>query len=1419
MSLLRKTFANSAHFNYDTLEPKRLLAADIISPVIQVPADVTPLDFEDSRTVLLPDFDTNFLWLQDSNRTSLVEILPENVEFDHESFQKFGDQYVFEANGNLWTTDGTLDGTQRISPELESQVLGIELDGERLRIDEFGLRLGTRSLDRSFNFGVVVAAERIGDFVAFIHSSNINNVYLTSLSSTGNPSNRTTLIGQALGRDSSQDELLTQLEDQLIFVDQSGVLTSYDLGTQQVVSLDGFHSITQVFGHDGDIYFNGESLSNGQTGVWKTGSIGGEVQLSLAEEGGMERSGSGQHLLFQTRFGKDLWVVENGDWQQLAEGLTDLTLDSNYVYYYANTGTRGFYRIDLDAPVAELLLATEQIATELNGISGNRLSFVSNDEPWITDFSLDGTMAVDALATDYRTQQDYLVDGDLVYGFTGLSSLGEPRDTSVWQFDLATGERTDIGFYTRGAGVPFIFDGQLHFINQINNTLQAINRYDAGLDQTIEVMRISQDLFTILNTGNFHQSEPGVFLTTRSGWIVEFNLNNNSQKNISVEDRIVETWLTPANTLVFTLRNQTTWLYDPADDSTVQLFDVEVDSLGDVAANGFAYFNAGSQLVRTDGTIAGTEVFRESAALLEIRDGLVFFNDDGAIWVSDGSEQGTQVLLESYSARSGFVSTEEAIFFLATDNSNVLSLFRTDGTPVGTELLFEIAELNPLSFEVHDGQFIFFTDNAVFGSDEFGQIKQLGIFESISDVQRTDDGIVFNVTQASDSLQRSWLTDGTRAGTQKLFDYQIDEISSYNGDYLFRRLGNEFFSSNLLRGTFPTPKPPIFVTSPADSGPGTLRSAMEQAEQTPGRDIIRFDLPIGSVIELNSQLPDIRDSVAISFFDESSYGIAGQVPYVVLDGAATDGASGLRIFADDVVIQGLSLINFDNDGILVYEADDVRLANNYVGIDVDGNSAGNGTNGVRGIRSNRLHVAYNSIRDNVGNGVHLAGENLDARVELNSVTGNKNGIVLQSSYSVVSNNFISENERNGIGIFFESGHHNTLDSNNVWSNGHHGIYSVADYIIIEDRLDRSIRSNTLYGIFLKGSDLSRIEDVEIRFNAAGGVRAIGSAELFVANNNIWNSIGNALFVGGQKSTDPIIKENNLSWGDGLGANGLVLNGATNGYVADNQIYANEGGGIYIQGSMTHHLLESNYVGFFPFSSTFVRSNSNYGLLVASDGNAFVENQFLNADRNVIVYGNDNEFNRNWFGTNEFESLNVEAGFQVFLGSDASRNQIVDNVFASGFVGIRNRSASTSNRFSRNEMRGSIRFGIDNGSYRLDPNDPGDADNGPNRMQNHPNLAGASLSDSLLSIRYSVDTVPANATYPLTIEFFLASSERVGEIFLEADLFTESDFLLGTEKLFEIDLGDLEFPVDSRVVATATDADGNTSEFSFEVAIQ
>ena len=107
------------------------------------------------------------------------------------------------------------------------------------------------------------------------------------------------------------------------------------------------------------------------------------------------------------------------------------------------------------------------------------------------------------------------------------------------------------------------------------------------------------------------------------------------------------------------------------------------------------------------------------------------------------------------------------------------------------------------------------------------------------------------------------------------------------------------------------------------------------------------------------------------------------------------------------------------------------------------------------------------------------------------------------------------------------------------------------------------------------------------------------------------------------------------------------------------------------------------------------------------------------------------------------------------------------------------------------------------------NDEEDGDEGPNKLQNYPDISKVELKpNGNLAIEYLVDSIVTNSAYPLRIEFFKENGKTfIGSDSYPAKAATErKSVVLGKAATLGVTKGD-------RIVATATDKNGNTSEFT------
>jgi hypothetical protein len=180
------------------------------------------------------------------------------------------------------------------------------------------------------------------------------------------------------------------------------------------------------------------------------------------------------------------------------------------------------------------------------------------------------------------------------------------------------------------------------------------------------------------------------------------------------------------------------------------------------------------------------------------------------------------------------------------------------------------------------------------------------------------------------------------------------------------------------------------------------------------------------------------------------------------------------------------------------------------------------------------------------------------------------------------------------------------------------------------------------------------------------------------------------------------------------------------------------------------------------------------------------------------------------------SLAGQAAVQVFAGSPcgleiggdgADDGNLIAAAAGPGvLVGNCARARTVGNRFVAN--RG-IAIDLATGSFGDGPttDDPGDPDDGGNRLQNRPQALGAApVGGDQFTLSYRVDTAVANASYPLRVDFHRGRGsdvlERVGSQSIAA-------IDAGTPRTVTLPLAAL---VDGVIWMSATDSAGNTSEF-------
>src|SRR3954470_24189226 len=133
------------------------------------------------------------------------------------------------------------------------------------------------------------------------------------------------------------------------------------------------------------------------------------------------------------------------------------------------------------------------------------------------------------------------------------------------------------------------------------------------------------------------------------------------------------------------------------------------------------------------------------------------------------------------------------------------------------------------------------------------------------------------------------------------------------------------------------------VTNANDSGTGSLRQAIKDANAHLGADQISFNIGGGGLrtISPTSALPTITDPVTIDASTQP--GFAGR-PLIEIRGdrAGTSSVNGLRVDAGSSTIKGLIINRFSGYGIFLYGKGSNAIRGNWIGLDNTGTlDAGN----------------------------------------------------------------------------------------------------------------------------------------------------------------------------------------------------------------------------------------------------------------------------------------------------------------------------------------------------------------------------------------------------------------------------------------------------------------------------------------------
>jgi len=203
------------------------------------------------------------------------------------------------------------------------------------------------------------------------------------------------------------------------------------------------------------------------------------------------------------------------------------------------------------------------------------------------------------------------------------------------------------------------------------------------------------------------------------------------------------------------------------------------------------------------------------------------------------------------------------------------------------------------------------------------------------------------------------------------------------------------------------------VTNTNDSGAGSLRQAILDANANPGSDLITFDIRSGlKTIMLASKLPDISDPVVID--GTTQPGFAGP-PLIEINATNIGFNTVLSISAGNTTIRSVVINNFQDGAILITNGEGNHVEGCYIGTDATGSATTNSRGNAIGIGTsnniiggttanarNVIHSFTNGISIfNSGNGNQILGNYIGLNAAGNASLPSFQGIFVGTSNNVI----------------------------------------------------------------------------------------------------------------------------------------------------------------------------------------------------------------------------------------------------------------------------------------------------------------------------------------------------------------------------------------------------------------------------------
>jgi titin len=485
----------------------------------------------------------------------------------------------------------------------------------------------------------------------------------------------------------------------------------------------------------------------------------------------------------------------------------------------------------------------------------------------------------------------------------------------------------------------------------------------------------------------------------------------------------------------------------------------------------------------------------------------------------------------------------------------------------------------------------------------------------------------------------------------------------------------------------------FIVTNTGDSGSGSLRQAILDANAGSGTNTISFQIPgTGpfNISPLSSYPPISPNPVVIDGTTQTGY--AG-TPLVQINGSSLGtGNDGLQLLAGNCTVSGLAIFSCKRDGIRIQGGGTNIIQGNYLGTDATGtNRLGNTEGGVYVYQSNgNLIGGTNAAERNVisgnANGIYIDDGSLPALGIGNVVQGNFIGVTAAGTKAL-------GNVNNGVYILTAPGNviGGTLPGagNLISGNGISGIY------LYNAGTTGNVIQGNLIGTDVTGTVAvsNRLDGVTIN-NAAGNT--VGGTDPG-AQNVISGNVDRGLLILNSGASNNLVQGNfigtDVTGRLALGnhTNGVAISGAAGNLVggtvpaARNIISGNQGSGVLlIVAGASNNSVAGNYIGV-DVTGTNALANSFSGVTVDGvagntlGGSAAGAGNVISGNRQNGIYlvdagGGTNVVQGNFIGTdfsgtrtlaNAAAGVRIEVPGNLVGGTTAAARNIISGNGQSG----------------------------------------------------------------------------------------------------------------------------------------------------------